>query len=102
MKNIVRIFALASTAALVSIGSLQASVQRVTKVNIPFEFQVSGAKLPAGEYRIEQDASSEISTMTHVRTGKRIRVMTPATLRSERPGAVQFVPSGDVLKLKIN
>jgi hypothetical protein len=93
---------MASTAALLSIGSLHASVQRVTNVSIPFEFQASGARLPAGDYCIEQEACTEIATIINVKSGQRVRILSPNSLRNDGRGSMQFVPAGATFKLKIN
>lgn len=102
MKNqIIRTFALAACTALFSAVSLQASIQRVSYASIPFDFEVTKGKMPAGKYRIEQEFGTEVVTFVNMETGQRARALRPASLRAMR-SKVEFVRVKDVPVLKIH
>ena len=48
-----RKIAIALLAAIVNVAIATASAQNIAKANIPFNFRVGTAPMPAGEYRIE-------------------------------------------------
>jgi hypothetical protein len=84
------------------IGStLQATVLRSDKVDIPFAFSVSKHKtMPAGQYRVEQNTDSEIATLINTKTGERIQMLSPHNTHHEGKAQLVFEsnPAGHTLK----
>jgi hypothetical protein len=59
MKNTFRTFVLASAAiAAAAMATLPAMAETSTTLNVPFSFTVDGRTLPAGEYLVVRDGSS--------------------------------------------
>lgn len=101
-KTFVRMFSAAACAALFSLSSINAEVRQVSNVVIPFEFKVLNKMLPAGEYRVEQTAGSDIATMTNTTTGERVRILRPASLQKEGKTVLTFAPAKEGMKLKMS
>src|SRR5277367_3635336 len=66
---------------LLSGNLLSAAEVRSQKFTVPFTFKVYNKVMPAGEYRVEQSAGTEITNIVNVRTGQRVYFMRPTPLR---------------------
>jgi hypothetical protein len=95
-----RVFALIPCATFLIGGTLQATVLRSDKVEIPFAFNVSKHKtMPAGQYLVEQNTDSEIATLVNTKTGERIQMLSPHNMHHE--GKAQLVFESDAAGHKL-
>ncbi len=62
-------YSLGAMSLLFTSGAYAKSSNRAT---VPFSFIAAGVELPAGEYRIQQDATSHIITIADLRSGKSV------------------------------
>src|SRR3954452_8923886 len=74
--------------AMFATSGLHASVFYTAKVNIPFEFKAGKRMYSAGQYRVEQDYSNDIAFLVNIKTGHRVQMLHPLSLRE--PGTVKI------------
>lgn len=70
-----QLFALLSLGVMLAASS--AFAQNTVKANIPFNFIVSGAKLPAGAYTIHKMGASERTLLIQNSEGQTLRIVQP-------------------------
>jgi hypothetical protein len=63
-------------AALLGSSVLQAA-HRSEPVQIPFDFKVNRAQLPAGSYRLEHRDTDAFDTLVNLQTGARVQLLRP-------------------------
>ena len=102
IQKAIRVFALIPCAAFALSGiALQASTVKSEKFKIPFEFQLQNHKtMPAGEYRVEHEQSSQIEVLINTKTGERVNFLLPAGTHKEGKAHLVFenTASGHLLK----
>jgi hypothetical protein len=92
-RNLLSIFtALVLFAALVTV-SVSARTSRSLVVNIPFDFQIAGQTLPAGQYVVERStqASAEGLSLRSFDKNKGVFALTSSVGASERQSASRLV-----------
>jgi hypothetical protein len=85
IQKAIRVLAFIPCAAVILGGcALKASTVKSEKFEIPFEFHVQNHKmLPAGEYRVEQEAGSQLASLVNTKTGERVNFLRPANTHEE-------------------
>ena len=102
MKNLFRSLSVAlGLSAIFAGGNLNASSLGFVTENIaiPFEFKVSTATLPAGEYRVEQEFGKYTVWIVNVDTGRRVQMLRDNSRHSEGRAKLIFEPTGQGYKL---
>lgn len=89
-----RKIAIALLAATVNVAIATASAQTIAKANIPFNFRVGSALMPAGEYQITPAASGVV--LVHQVNGKANAIAVANTKTgSSAPSTLVFNKYGD-------
>lgn len=102
-KQTIRNFAFAAAAAFVfTAGTAQAEHRRSQPVVISQEFHVDNVKMPAGEYRIEQDSMSEFAALVNTETGKKVLFLRPRNLRTPGKVTVRLKPGKSGMEAKVS
>jgi hypothetical protein len=91
---------LSGAALMLASAALQASPVKSEKFEIPFSFKVQTHTLPAGEYQIQQATESEFAVLVNAKTGERVEVLRPATIRQTGKARLVFEQDGNVQVLK--
>jgi hypothetical protein len=81
-------------ALVLSSFALHASEVKTDKFSIPFEFQVGGKTLPAGDYRVQQAQGSNIALLVNAKTGKQVEFVRPANLHQDGKAKLVFEETG--------
>jgi hypothetical protein len=90
-------------AGLIAAGSAGAADVWSQKISVPFDFKVSTATLPAGQYRVEQDFGKGFVYLVNVENGRRIQVLRDGTNGGSGHVKLSFERTADGYKLtKIN
>lgn len=82
-KKLYSTFAMLSLALLMAVVSVQAQTGGNLEVNVPFEFQLGGKTLPAGEYRVKR--LTQTSVLVRSADGERsVIAQTPRAITVDR------------------
>jgi hypothetical protein len=101
-KQTIRNFVFAAAAAVVfTAGTAQAEQRRSQPVTIPHDFQVDNVKLPAGEYRVEQDTMSEFAALVNNKTGQKVIFLRPRNTRTPGKVYVKLQPGKNGVQVKV-
>jgi hypothetical protein len=96
LKNIA--IALGLTAV---IGSATLMAQNTSTANIPFDFQVTGATLPAGQYSVELDTGHNLLTFRNATSGRTAKVLAhPNTSGMKEQPVLIFRHNGESYRLE--
>jgi hypothetical protein len=102
-RQTIRNFVFAAAAAVVlTAGTAQAEIRRSQPISIPYEFQVDKTKMPAGEYRVEQDSMSEFALLVNNKTGERVFFLRPKNVRTPGKATLTLVPGETGVKVKVS
>ncbi len=87
-----QMLSLIAGAALLLCGGLVAAARDIVKVQVPFDFQVNGQQLKAGEYIIERDSQEPRRLMIQSTDGKtRVIVNTIPHRLSKNPSRTSLL-----------
>ena len=93
MKHIKRAIALTGLVLLVTVSSVFAQADRVTVVNIPFNFTVGEKALPAGKYLVRRNRTDSdiVWVIQNRRTGEAAMLMTRPVVANETQSNAKFI-----------
>jgi hypothetical protein len=92
-------------ALLLAAGASIASAAEVSRVTVPFPFEVNGQMLPAGRYEIRSDEANPtvvfIDGFDHAKNHAVVETMTDNAMSRGKSPSVTFKRHGDVYQLSI-
>ncbi len=101
IQRTIRASVLLSGAALIlASAALQASTVKSEKFEIPFSFKVQRHTLPAGQYQVQQATDSAFAVLVNAKTGERVEVLRPASVREPGRARLVFERDGNLQVLK--
>ena len=76
MKNVFQKCAVGvGIVSMFAASALNAASFHNEQVAIPFEFHVSNATMPAGDYRLQQPIGNDVVYLMNVKTGEKVQIL---------------------------